>query len=104
MGRAAKVCKRVKKAALLTPNQNTSKTTMHQPKQSSSANDAISAAQAAKKRTDLKEKAKSRATVRRGQHKDAGRVLGGADYVTLLMGSRKKAAAEGLKLPQEPDS
>jgi hypothetical protein len=51
--------------------------------------------QAARKRADLKSKSKSsrKAT---GEH-----VLGGADYVTLLMGGRKKAAEEALKLPKD---
>ncbi|KAI6129966.1 hypothetical protein EV401DRAFT_1851914 [Pisolithus croceorrhizus] len=30
---------------------------------------------------------------------DGGHVLGGADYVTLMMGGRRKAAEEALKLP-----
>ncbi|CAE6432618.1 unnamed protein product [Rhizoctonia solani] len=32
-----------------------------------------------------------------------GRVLGGADYVTLMMGGRAKAREEALKLPVEDD-
>ncbi|CAE6414938.1 unnamed protein product [Rhizoctonia solani] len=32
-----------------------------------------------------------------------GHVLGGADYVTLMMGSRTKAREEALKLPVDDD-
>ncbi|KAF8551703.1 hypothetical protein OG21DRAFT_1370268, partial [Imleria badia] len=48
----------------------------------------VPAVQSAKKRTGLKSKAKA------GEH-----VLGGADYVTLLLGGRRKAADEATKLP-----
>ncbi|KAK7048555.1 hypothetical protein R3P38DRAFT_2764509 [Favolaschia claudopus] len=49
--------------------------------------------QTAKKKAGLKKKAASRTS-------DGGHVLGGADYVTLMMGGRKKARAEAAKLPQ----
>lgn len=49
-----------------------------------------SSVRSAKKRAGLKSKAKE------GEH-----VLGGADYVTLLLGGRRKAAEEALKLPAE---
>ena len=53
--------------------------------------------QAAKKRAGLKEKtAKEKGLA---QSKSNG-VLGGADYVTLLMGGRRKADEEAKKLPQ----
>jgi hypothetical protein len=52
--------------------------------------------QAARKRADLKSKSKSKSSSRKGEH-----VLGGADYVTLLMGGRKKVAEEALKIPKD---
>lgn len=51
--------------------------------------------QAARKRADLKSKSKSKPSSSKGPGEH---VLGGADYVTLLMGGRKKAAGEALKL------
>lgn len=48
--------------------------------------------QSAKKRAGLKSKAKARP----GAQGES--VLGGADYVTLLLGGRRKAAEEALKL------
>ena len=47
--------------------------------------------QSAKKRAGLKSRAKGG---NNGTH-----VLGGADYVTLLLGGRRKAADEAMKLP-----
>jgi hypothetical protein len=54
--------------------------------------------QAAKRRADLKSKSKSKPSSSKttGEH-----ILAGADYVTLLMGGRKKAAEEALKLPKD---
>ena len=52
-----------------------------------------------KKRAGLKEKAKASKHKREGD----GPVLGGADYVELMLGSRRKAAAEAAKLPKDPD-
>jgi hypothetical protein len=54
--------------------------------------------QAAKKRASLKEKtAKEKGP---GKSK-SNRVLGGADYVTLLIGGRRKADEEAKKLPRD---
>jgi len=54
--------------------------------------------QAAKKRASLKERtAKEKGP---GKSKSNG-VLGGADYVTLLMGGRRRASEEAKKLPQD---
>ena len=50
---------------------------------------------AVKRRSGLK--AKAAATKRSGE----GPVLGGADYVSLMMGSRKRAKEEAKKLPKE---
>ena len=54
-------------------------------------------AQAAKKRAGLKDKASAR---RKGDSTPGDNVLGGADYVSLLLGGRKKAKEEGGKLPK----
>ncbi|KAJ7132981.1 hypothetical protein C8R46DRAFT_1235524 [Mycena filopes] len=51
-------------------------------------------AQSAKKKAGLKQKAAGPS--KGGQ----GHVLGGADYVDLMMGSRKKAQKEAAKLPR----
>jgi hypothetical protein len=49
--------------------------------------------QAAKKKAGLKDKTKSKTA-----GKVDGSVLGGADYVSLMMGGRKKAKEEAAKL------
>lgn len=36
--------------------------------------------------------------------KSEGPVLGGADYVTLMLGGRRKAQEEAAKLPREEDA
>lgn len=36
--------------------------------------------------------------------KNEGPVLGGADYVTLMMGGRRKAREEAIKLPEDEDA
>ncbi|KAG9315737.1 hypothetical protein JVU11DRAFT_3384 [Chiua virens] len=79
MGRSAKLHKRVKKT----------QTTQPKPAAPSPPSANI---HSAKKRAGLKGRAKTRS----GAH-----VLGGADYVTLLMSGRRKAAGEALKLPAE---
>ncbi|KAK0449237.1 hypothetical protein EV421DRAFT_1780735 [Armillaria borealis] len=82
MGRSAKVAKRVpkklKSSALDT---------------GSSANNAQQV-QHAKKRASLKSKAGNK-----GGSNEA--LLGGADYVSLMMGGRKKARQEAQKLPKD---
>ncbi|TFK24989.1 hypothetical protein FA15DRAFT_591588 [Coprinopsis marcescibilis] len=83
MGKSAKLHKRVKKT-----------------KSGSNTNSAIAStqvqAQAAKKKTTLKDKSsKSKSENREGP------VLGGADYVALMMGGRRKAKAEAAKLPTD---
>ncbi|PIL22959.1 hypothetical protein GSI_15656 [Ganoderma sinense ZZ0214-1] len=55
-----------------------------------------------KKRAGLKDKAKASASARRRD--GDGPVLGGADYVELMLGGRRRAAAEAAKLPQDPDA
>lgn len=59
--------------------------------QSKPAASSVPSVQSAKKRAGLKSKTKGR---KEGEH-----VLGGADYVTLLSGGRRKAADEAAKLP-----
>ncbi|KAF8895327.1 hypothetical protein BD779DRAFT_718656 [Infundibulicybe gibba] len=77
---------------------------IYQPKKlkSSSANSTTSITQpqveAAKKRANLKNKTRS---VSKAGDQKAGGVLGGADYVSLMMGGRRKAMKEAQKLPQE---
>ncbi|KAG2151336.1 hypothetical protein DEU56DRAFT_777363 [Suillus clintonianus] len=95
MGRNAKLHKRIKKK---TPVSSAPHPSSAGSLSTASAHAVSSHVQAAKKRADLKSKSKpkpssSKAT---GDH-----VLGGADYVTLLMGGRKKAAEEALKLPKD---
>ncbi|KAK0201671.1 hypothetical protein DFS33DRAFT_1349127 [Desarmillaria ectypa] len=85
MGRSAKVTKRVpkklKSSALVT---------------GSSANNTSQAqrVQNAKKRAGLKNKAANKG----GSNES---LLGGADYVSLMMGGRKKARQEAQKLPKD---
>ncbi|KAF8133843.1 hypothetical protein EV363DRAFT_937037 [Boletus edulis] len=80
MGKSAKLHKRVKK---------TTSSSAPQPKSIAPSAPSV---QSAKKRADLKSKAKARSSSK-------GDVLGGADYVTLMLGGRRKAADEALKLP-----
>jgi len=53
-------------------------------------------AQNSRKKAGLKQKVANRGTANQGTH-----VLGGADYVSLMMGSRKKAREEAAKLPRD---
>ncbi|KIJ62616.1 hypothetical protein HYDPIDRAFT_114274 [Hydnomerulius pinastri MD-312] len=98
MGRSAKVHKRTKKTT--TPSHAQRKPAAPEPKSKSgiASADASSSVQSAKRRADLKAKVKAKpgAKTADGEH-----VLGGADYVTLLMGGRRRAAEEALKLPRE---
>lgn len=68
-----------KKNSLLSGTQHQSKAT---------------APQEQKKKANLKSKATKR-------KEGDGPILGGADYVSLMMGSRKKARQEAAKLPKE---
>ena len=47
---------------------------------------------------------KAKAKASKGKREGDGPVLGGADYVELMLGGRRKAAAEAAKLPQDADS
>ncbi|KAK7690260.1 hypothetical protein QCA50_006915 [Cerrena zonata] len=81
MGRSAKVTMKYKKSSLLSGTQHQSKAV-------------VTAPQEQKKKANLKSKATKR-------KEGDGPVLGGADYVSLMMGSRKKARQEAAKLPKE---
>ncbi|OCH88466.1 hypothetical protein OBBRIDRAFT_734419 [Obba rivulosa] len=93
MGRSAKFHKRAQKQ-----KKTTSAPTATAAQVSAKASTAQSAAAEQKKRANLKAKAgKAR--------RDAeGPVLGGADYVALMLGSRRKAMEEAAKLPKDADS
>ena len=58
------------------------------------------AVELAKKRADLRSKVKNKGKSE-AKGSDGGYVLGGADYVTLMMGGRRRAAEEALKLPKD---
>ncbi|KAH8085406.1 hypothetical protein BXZ70DRAFT_1011851 [Cristinia sonorae] len=81
MGRSAKFMKKVKK-----PTTNPSQT-----------KPPISAPSDQKKKASLKAKTKLR------KPGSEGHVLGGADYVELMMGGRRKAREEAAKLPRDED-
>ncbi|KAJ3503026.1 hypothetical protein NLJ89_g8617 [Agrocybe chaxingu] len=86
MGKSAKLHKRVPKklkSSSSAPSNPSTTTTSSQ----------THAAQAAKKRSTLKGQT-SRISSGDG-------LLGGADYVSLLMGGRRKARQEAQKLPQD---
>ncbi|KAH6912676.1 hypothetical protein BKA70DRAFT_1422248 [Coprinopsis sp. MPI-PUGE-AT-0042] len=55
--------------------------------------------QASKKKASLKAKASTSKSEKRDGH-----VLGGADYVSLMMGGRRKAREEAAKLPPPEDA
>ncbi|PPQ92826.1 hypothetical protein CVT25_004314 [Psilocybe cyanescens] len=90
MGKSAKVHKRVPKKS----KSSTTTATSSAPSASSSRTQV----QTSKKHSALKEKAgkgKGSSTTPKGG------VLGGADYLSLLMGSRRKIAEEAKKLPKD---
>jgi len=87
MGKSAKLHKRVSKKL----KSNISTTTT--PTASSSRTQV----DLAKKRSSLKEKVKKDKT----SASSRGGVLGDADYVSLMMGGRKKAREEAKKLPRD---
>ncbi|KAF8729419.1 hypothetical protein AX14_006141 [Amanita brunnescens Koide BX004] len=97
MGRSAKLHKRIpKKLKTTSSSSNTTSTpsTTSIPSQSKAQN--------AKRRADLKAKAaKTKSSASTGQKE--GHVLGGADYVSLLLGGRRKAQEEAEKLPRDED-
>ncbi|KAH9830805.1 uncharacterized protein C8Q71DRAFT_862252 [Rhodofomes roseus] len=89
MGRSAKFHKKPPKK----PTSGGTATTISHPPPKSAAS--ALTPQEQKKRVGLKAKAGKR-------RKDAeGPVLGGADYVDLMLGGRRKAMVEATRLPQE---
>jgi len=87
MGRSAKVHKR--------PNKKTALSGSSGPSHSRAQQTQV---QTSKKKAGLKDKTKGKGTV-----KAEGGVLGGADYVSLMMGGRRKARQEAGKLPRTGD-
>ncbi|KAJ3731251.1 hypothetical protein DFJ43DRAFT_1080618 [Lentinula guzmanii] len=94
MGSSTKVHKRVSRKVKSSANTSTR---LVQPEQQLQS-------QASKKKKTLKEKTKQSASTgpstsgpvrREGDH-----VLGGADYVLMLVGGRREAKKEGAKLPR----
>ncbi|EGN98427.1 hypothetical protein SERLA73DRAFT_183427 [Serpula lacrymans var. lacrymans S7.3] len=100
MGRSAKVHKRTKPQKSSKSTSNTQSTSSaSRANTAPKSSQASTAVQSAKKRATLKDKVKPKSGHSEGA--EGQHVLGGADYVTLLMGGRRKAAAEALKMPQE---
>ncbi|KAG1884990.1 hypothetical protein F4604DRAFT_145033 [Suillus subluteus] len=97
MGRNAKLHKRIKKKTAASSVSYPSSGSLSVAN-TSTPHVASSHVQAARKRADLKSKSKSKPSSSKATREH---VLGGADYVTLLMGGRKKAAEEALKLPKD---
>jgi len=87
MGKSAKLHKRVSKK--LKSNISTTTTPI--------ASSSRTQVDLAKKRSSLKEKVKKDKT----SASSRGGVLGDADYVSLMMGGRKKAREEAKKLPRD---
>ncbi|KAJ3554862.1 hypothetical protein NM688_g2887 [Phlebia brevispora] len=85
MGRSAKFLKKVKKTVSST----------------SQFNNRQAAANAPQLPEEQKKKAGLKAKAHRRKPGSEGHVLGGADYVELMMGGRRKAREEAAKLPQE---
>ncbi|KIY44758.1 hypothetical protein FISHEDRAFT_50723 [Fistulina hepatica ATCC 64428] len=83
MGKSAKMCKRV-------PKKTTSSMSNQDSTPSSVAETPV---QRAAKKAALRSKAVSTGGKREGH------VLGGADYIDIMMGSRKRAREEAQKLP-----
>ncbi|KAI0087053.1 hypothetical protein BDY19DRAFT_995472 [Irpex rosettiformis] len=90
MGRNAKFLKKVKKT---TASQHSSTSTSQKP----SASQPVVPIAEQKKKAGLKAKAYKR------KPGSTGHVLGGADYVELMMGSRRNAMKEAAKLPKDPE-
>ncbi|KZT27369.1 hypothetical protein NEOLEDRAFT_1176793 [Neolentinus lepideus HHB14362 ss-1] len=84
MGRSAKLHKRVDKKRA------------RQAKSTTSKPDPAAVAASSSRKANLKGKTGKR-------NNNEGHVLGGADYVDLMMGGRRRARAEAAKLPQDED-
>ncbi|KAF8706666.1 hypothetical protein RHS03_04512, partial [Rhizoctonia solani] len=92
MGKSAKLHKRPRKGKV------TSSSASHLKSQSNPIAAPVQL-QATKTKADKVKKLKSKSSNRDRE----GHVLGGADYVTLMMGGRAKAREEALKLPVDED-
>ncbi|KAF7314555.1 hypothetical protein MKEN_00928800 [Mycena kentingensis (nom. inval.)] len=84
MGKSAKLHKRTKKTA----------SSASKPLPAVVAAPPQAQAQAAKKKASHKQKRKNTGT--------SGPILGGADYLTIMSGSRRRAREEAAKLPPDP--
>ncbi|KAF9257498.1 hypothetical protein L218DRAFT_110380 [Marasmius fiardii PR-910] len=89
MGRSAKLHKRVKKTKTSAPSTSSSAPPSAAPRIQSQL-------QQAKKKANLKEK--SKADAQNSNRKEGEHVLGDVDYVSLMMGGRRKAKKEASKL------
>ncbi|KAF8645164.1 hypothetical protein AX16_007992 [Volvariella volvacea WC 439] len=99
MGKSAKFLKRTHKK--IKSSIAASKSTQaHQPTTAVASTKEQYQIQAAKKKASLKAKA-TKSSQNNSQEKG---VLGGADYVTLMMGGRRKAKAEAALLPKEDEN
>ncbi|CAE6509224.1 unnamed protein product [Rhizoctonia solani] len=92
MGRSAKVHKRPRKGKVA------SSSTSHAKSQSNPVAPPPQP-QPTKSKADKTKKFKTKSSANGWE----GHVLGGADYVTLMMGGRAKAKEEALKLPVDDD-
>ncbi|KAI0669141.1 hypothetical protein C8Q78DRAFT_1080443 [Trametes maxima] len=97
MGRSAKFHKRQKKTTSSAGSTTVASSSQPAPKPKAVVAAATPAEQ--KKHAGLKAKARASAQKREGD----GPVLGGADYVELMFGSRRRAKAEAAKLPKDPE-
>lgn len=78
----------------------TKKSTSGSQIQSTSAKAVVTPAEAT---TAASKKAKLKAKIAKTKGPSEDHVLGGADYVTLMMGGRRKAREEARKLPVDED-
>ncbi|VDC02378.1 unnamed protein product [Peniophora sp. CBMAI 1063] len=98
MGRAAKLCKRTKKAPSTTSGaskNSTSAAPTSKPKTKATE----SAVELARKQAGLKAKA---AAYKRKPGAE-GPVLGGADYVSAMFGGRRRVREEAEKMPLDDE-
>lgn len=105
MGKSAKLHKRVVRLSsslclFLLIN------TCYQPKKLKSSSQSSSQSTSAQNHAQNAQKKASRKNLaaKAKGGKSEGPILGGADYVTLMMSGRRKAQEEAIKLPPEDDS
>ncbi|KAI8978870.1 hypothetical protein BD414DRAFT_421486 [Trametes punicea] len=94
MGRSAKLHKRQHKKTASTAGSTAVSQAVPKPK-------AVVAAPTPK---EQKKHAGLKAKASKHKREGDGPVLGGADYVELMLGSRRKAKEEAAKLPKDPES